>query len=421
MATQTAEELEQEFLELLKAQTTAAQPFVATEGEVGQAYPDADELRRQYQATIDRQSQSINTPEDEEDFLKFLETLGRSVDSMQQMGYSFAGVIGEATEWDRLKEWGRAGVEQQKQDMAEYAKKGETIQATDLWKKFNEEDEDLEIGDVGIWLRQTAGDVVPPLVISASSMWAGAEGGAALGFYLGGPPGAAIGVVVGGGIGMLLPSYVLGVGEIDVTMKERAGEDFEAPAQALIGGIPIALLDAASLALQLKPIISPAIKKFGAKAVVDQLVKQGVKKNIAKVATVSAIKNMPVEGVTEASQEYIADLIAEVATGIASTDQEKIDMMINAGAKGAVGGILGGGTFETIAAVQHNRMAAEQEEIEGWRDAREEEVERGVEEWKAAQPEQGLDNLDANQLRNFWEGETKEELVAPPGSTREEV
>ena len=413
MATQTAEELEQEFLELLKAQTTAAQPFVATEGDVDQTYPDADELRRQYQATIDYQSQSINTPEDEEDFLKFLETLGRSVDSMQQMGYSFAGVIGEATEWDRLKEWSRAGVEQQKQDMAEYAKKGETIQATDLWKKFNEEDEDLKIGDVGIWLRQTAGDVVPPLVVSASSMWAGA----AIGGAIAGPPGA----FVGGGIGMLLPSYVLGVGEIDVTMKERAGEDFEAPAQALIGGIPIALLDAASLALQLKPIISPAVKKFGAKAVVDQLVKQGVKKNVAKVATVSAIKNMPVEGVTEASQEYIADLIAEVATGIASTDQEKIDMMINAGAKGAVGGILGGGTFETIAAVQHNKMAAEQEEIEGWRDAREEEVERGVEEWKAAQPEQGLDNLDANQLRNFWEGETKEELVAPPGSTREEV
>ena len=44
MATQTAEELEQEFLELLKAQTTAAQPFVATEGEVDQTYPDADEL-----------------------------------------------------------------------------------------------------------------------------------------------------------------------------------------------------------------------------------------------------------------------------------------------------------------------------------------------------------------------------------------
>jgi len=421
MATQTAEELEQEFLELLKAQTTAAQPFVATEGEVDQTYPDADELRRQYQATIDYQSQSINTPEDEEDFLKFLETLGRSVDSMQQMGYSFAGVIGEATEWDRLKEWSRAGVEQQKQDMAEYAKKGETIQATDLLKKFNTEDEDLKIGDVGIWLRQTAGDVVPPLVVSASSMWAGAAIGGAIAAPIPIPGARAVGVGVGMAAGMLLPSYVLGVGEIDVTMKERAGEDFEAPAQALIGGIPIALLDAASLALQLKPIISPAVKKFGAKAVVDQLVKQGVKKNVAKVATVSAIKNMPVEGVTEASQEYIADLIAEVATGIASTDQEKIDMMINAGSKGAVGGILGGGTFETIAAVQHNKMAAEQEEIEGWRDAREEEVERGVEEWKAAQPEQGLDNLDANQLRNFWEGETKEKLVAPPGSTREEV
>jgi len=336
---------------------------------VAQDAPETDDWQQEYAKLRDNQQISPNTPEDEEEFLGFINSLGRSVDTTQQLGYSFSRVVGEATDWNRLREFGQRGVERQEEDIAEYEKEGQTVQATELWKKFKNEEEDLEIGDVGTWLKQSAGDVVPPLAVTAGSMWAGTKGGALIGGILGGPVGAGIGALAGGLTGLVLPSYILGVGEVDLAIKEKAGEDYEAPATALIGGIPIALLDVASLALQLKPIISPAVRKFGAAQVVDELVKQGAKKNVAKAAFFSAVKNMPVEGVTEASQEYIADLIAEVETGVAKSDQEKIDMMINAGLKGAVGGFIGGGTFEGAATYSQNRQMEEQKALEEWRDA----------------------------------------------------
>ena len=357
---------------------------------------------------------SANTPEDEEEFLGFLDSFGRAIDTTQQLGYSFSRVIGEAMDWDELKAFGQRGVERQEEDIAEYEKEGRTVQDTELWKKFKNEEEDLEIGDLGIWLKQSAGDVVPPLAVTAGSMWAGTKGGAAIGAMIAGPAapaGAAIGGTIGAIAGLVLPSYVLGVGEVDLAIKEKAGEDYEAPATALIGGVPIALLDVASLALQLKPVIGPAVRKFGAEQVVDELIKQGAKQNIAKAAVVSAVKNMPVEGVTEASQEYIADLVAEIETGVAKTDQEKIDMMINAGLKGAIGGAIGGGTFEAGATYSQNQKMEEQKALEEWRDKNVVEIDAELEAFRGELPENASDLYDLY----------GEEILATRSASREEM
>ena len=356
------------------------------------------------------QQLSPNTPEDEQEFLGFIDSLGKAVDTTQQLGYSFSRVVGQATGWDALEQFGQRGVERQEEDIAEY--EGQTIQATDLLKKFQDEDENLEIGDVGLFLKQSSGDVIPPLAITAGTMWAGTKAGAVVGGTLAGPPGAAVGATVGAITGLVLPSYVLGVGEVDLAIKEKAGEDYDAPATALIGGIPIALLDVASLALQLKPIIGPSVKKFGAKALVDELVEQGVKKNIAKAAVVSAVKNAPVEAVTEASQEYLADLIAEVETGVAKTDQEKIDLIINAAAKGGVGGVIGGGTFETIGTVQQNARAKEQEALEQWRDENAVDIEAELESFR-----ESIEESDAKDLYDIY----GEDLLATRSSSPEEI
>lgn len=379
--------------------------------DAAQDVPETDDWQQEYAQLRGSQQISPNTPEDEEEFLGFLNSLGKSVDTTQQLGYSFSRVVGEAMDWDRLKGFGQRGVERQEEDIAEYEKEGRTVQATELWKKFKDEEEDLEIGDLGLWLKQSAGDVVPPLAITAGSMWAGTKGGAAIGAMFGGPYGAAVGGLAGGITGLVLPSYVLGVGEVDLAIKEKGGEGYEAPATALIGGIPIALLDVASLALQLKPVISPAIRKFGAKQVVDELIKQGAKKNIAKTAVVSAIKNMPVEGVTEASQEYLADLVAEIETGVAKTDQEKIDMMINAGLKGAVGGAIGGGAFEAGATYSQNQKMEEQKALEEWRDENAVEIDAELDAFRGELPESAMDLYDLY----------GEEILATRSASREEM
>ena len=95
-----------------------------------------------YERQRNAQQLSPNTPEDEQEFLGFIDSLGKAVDTTQQLGYSFSRVVGQATGWDALEQFGQRGVERQEEDIAEY--EGQTVQATDLLKKFQDEEENLE-------------------------------------------------------------------------------------------------------------------------------------------------------------------------------------------------------------------------------------------------------------------------------------
>ncbi len=363
---------------------------------------------------LERSQASSLTPQENEELLSWGETFGRSIDATQQMGYSFARVVGEATGWERLREFGQRGVEEQEAEIQRKQKQGRVVEASELVKKFQNQDEDLEIGDIGTFLWQASADVVPPLVISFASGWAGLKTGAAA---TKNPWGAGIGLAVG----LFMPSYVLGTGEVDLEIKERAGEDYKAPGTSLAAGVPIAALDVASLALMLKPIIFPAVQQFGAEAIVDQIVKQGVKESVAKAAVVNALKTAPVEGFTEGSQAVVEDWAAEYETDVTLPTQEKIDRIIDSFGKGAVGGVVGGTTSGAIGQNIKNRQAPSEEqlaELEEWRSKAKEEVDTLV---NLKMEELGeLEQLDTNQLKELAEDQGYI-LSDIPGAKRQEI
>ena len=363
---------------------------------------------------LERSQASSLTPQENEELLSWGETFGRSIDATQQMGFSFARVLGEATGWERLREFGQRGVEEQEAEIQRKLKQGRVVEASELVKKFQNEDEDLEIGDIGTYLWQASADVTPPLVISFASGWAGLKAGAKM---TRSPWGAGIGLAVG----LFMPSYVLGTGEVDLEIKERAGEDYKAPRTSLAAGVPIAALDVASLTIMLKPIVFPAVKQFGAEALVDQIVKQGVKKSVAKAAIVNALKAAPIEGLTEGAQAIVEDWAAEYETDVTLPTQEKIDRIIDSFSKGVVGGVVGGAPSGAIGQNVKNRQAPSEEQLadlEEWRDKAKEEVDTLV---TLKMQELGeLGQLDANQLKELAEANGYI-LSDIPGAKREEI
>ncbi len=267
------------------------------------------------------------TPTDEDP--SFFETLGQTVDQLQASGWAGVRVMGEAMENETLVEAGNKGVIFNEAQAAKYGR-----------PMIIEDIEDT--GDAMNWLKGASAQVIPSIAVSLPTAFAGAKGGAALGTTFG-PIGTVVGGVVGGALGAFLPSAFLSTGEIDREMKARAGEDYSDPLAAMGGGAVVGALDTAALAIGLKGVLPHILKRTGGgRATMDELinkmVEDGVSTSVAKRAAFQGLVTAAAEGSTEAAQELTQDYVAELSTGVSSSEEELSSTLINAFALGVVGG-----------------------------------------------------------------------------------
>ena len=219
---------------------------------------------------------------------------------------------------------------------------------------------DIEnLGDVGEWVVDTipeqtvmfAPSVAGGLVGAKLGAKAGAAAGAAF-FGIGAVPGAAIGATIGGLLGAFIPSFGLGVGEVQEAIKSK-DPSVVAPEMAFAGGTAIAALDTVLPG----KIGGQLAKRFGTE-IAEDVAQRTLLKPIKREYLKAAGKGMATEGVTEALQEAIAEVTAVYTTGQELDGPELRKMMINAGAAGA----LMGGTARGV--TERFKRTRTQEEVD---------------------------------------------------------
>jgi hypothetical protein len=196
---------------------------------------------------------------------------------------------------------------------------------------------DIEnLGDVAEWVTDTIPEqtvmFAPSVAGGLIGAKLGAKSGAAIGAFFGGVgaiPGAAIGGTIGGLLGAFIPSFGLGVGEVQESIKSK-DPSVVAPEMAFAGGTAIAALDT----ILPGKIGGQLAKRFGTE-IAEDVAQRTLLKPIKREYLKAAGKGMAVEGITEALQEAIAEVTAVYTTGQELDGEELRKMMINAGAAGA--------------------------------------------------------------------------------------
>lgn len=139
----------------------------------------------------------------------------------------------------------------------------------------------------------------------------------------GGVAGFAVGNVPGAIAGATLPSYIQNKDELQQMLESKGVERDLADRVSAVGAIPIAALDAA-------PVAGLIAKIGGRKAAAWAL----------KTAFRDVLTQIPFEGLTEGTQDYIAQAITQLYTGTPiSWQQVQASGLIGAG----VGGVMGAG------------------------------------------------------------------------------
>ena len=271
---------------------------------------------------------------DEIGFLdRFGEQVGSGVSTLRGLGSAALEATGEGLGIESLEEFGEEGRKAFEKRSQE--KEVQTIQFTDI----------RNLSDVGSWLTDTAGEQVPLMAPSLASGFVGAKVGAKIGGAVGAAfggvgaiPGAFIGGTIGGVLGAFTGSLTLGVGETQLSIKEK-DEAIEAPGAAFLGGTAIAALDSVLPG----KIGGQLAKRFGAD-IAEDVAQRTLLKPVKREYLKAAGKNMAIEGVTEAMQEAIAEVTGVLATGQELDGAQLAETMINAGAAGALmGGTIGVG------------------------------------------------------------------------------
>lgn len=233
--------------------------------------------------------------------------------------------VGEASGWEGLEQAGEFGREKFTGNNARNeALEGDRGRFADI----------RSVGDALGWARQTAGNMIPVMV---PGMMGGA-GGAALGGRVLATVGG-VKMTVGGVVGAFIPSATLGVGEVQMGMKEK-DPDSEADGWVFLGGTAIGALDAALPGM----VGSKLIKVFGRESAEEiamrALLRPASQTTLARV-TREAGKDAMIEGITESVQEAIGEVTASLAA------EQKIDwsaLPANMLESAAAGALMGGGT-----------------------------------------------------------------------------
>lgn len=239
----------------------------------------------------------------------FLPGIARGVDQVQGMTGGFLEATGESLGIESLTDYGRDVREGNEAEAGANAKK---LEFTDI----------SDSGGIVDWLQATIGETLAQAAPSIASASAVATAGAAIGSVVPGL-GTAFGGTIGGLLGAFIPSYVLGVGEVQGEIKRRGGTN---PSAAFIGGSAIAALDSVLPG----KIGSKMVKQFGMDAA-EEVAKQTLGKSAKDLG-----KNMGVEAVTEGAQGQIGQYAA--AKGTDTPYDPKLKDVVNEMAAGAIGG-----------------------------------------------------------------------------------
>ena len=250
----------------------------------------------------------------------FFDNLNRGIQNLQ--GSSWAGVraLGEQFENSALIERANEGIEYRDRIQE---KLGRPMMIEDIKGP----------GDLVDYIFTDAlPQVIPSIFVSLAGGFAGSK-----------VPGPLPVKVVTTGLGLVAPTYLANVGEIEREIEARAGPDVESSDVALAGGLALSALDLLGLTIALGPSLKKLVKNSPLytetlDAIVDRFVTKGVAPNVARQAVYQTAKGAIAEGTVEASQEVISDILATTRTGIGLEEDEYYSRLKNAFALGAVGG-----------------------------------------------------------------------------------
>ena len=264
-------------------------------------------------------------------------SFGRGVDQTKGMMYGAAEAFGEAVDSEAITEFGKAGREESIRQASQYGMRQQFLEITDA-------------NDFTNWLAEGLSEQLPMMAPSL----AGGLGGAAAGSVFG-----PVGTAVGGVAGAFFPSLVLGVGETQMAIKEKAPE-VEAPGVAFAAGGAIAALDSVLPG----KVGSRLAKSFGldpASQIAEEVVSATLTQAAKKVAVQTA-KGATTEGITESLQEAISEVSASYAVGQDVNVPDLARQMIEAGVLGAV---MGGGVAGSAEVISQYKTARDQQRLNG--------------------------------------------------------
>lgn len=276
------------------------------------------------------------------------------IDLLQMRLYATTEAAGEASGIDGLTEFGREGRIRNEAERGAY---GTRSSFTDIGgpAEFVE------------WLTTMIAEESPSMAPAV----AGGAAGAAVGTsFVPGP-----GTIIGGLIGAFLPNYILGVGDIQSSIKEK-DQNAEAPGVAFGAGLGVAALDSAIPG----KLGSKIAKTFGfdpSDVAADVLVDVATKSVAKRVGAVSkkAILDSGGEAITEAIQEGLTEIAASYAVGQDIDVNQLTHAMIEGFAAGIfMGGTFGGATALVEDAVTTQRARAHREHVLGVLDKAKESV-----------------------------------------------
>lgn len=264
----------------------------------------------------------------------FAQVSGPGIDRLQATGFRFFDFLGEVTGAEALEEFGQKGAIR---EFGNIARTGGQIQVVDI----------DTIEDFIKWMKSLGSDL-PSMAPSLVAGIAGAKIGAVAGTAIAPGPGTAIGTIIGSLLGAFIPSFVLQIGEGQQAVKQRGGEEAQAPGAVVVAGVLNALLDSV-LAGRLG---SKLTKAFGLD-LGERVIRLGTAK-IIKRTVIEGAKGAGIEGITESFQTAITEVAAATGTGTEIDAKEFAEEIVESFARGA---ILGGGITSTVSVVSDVQMA----------------------------------------------------------------
>lgn len=261
---------------------------VRLSGVFDEAFSDEDlvknrqlEYEKEVQGFDPNYSNVVSTP----DYARgtFSRATSRGLDNTQGLLYAAANAFGEFTGVDVIAEWGEEGMVRNMHEAA--------LSPAEIGEFDNVE----SLADFGTYVLEAIGEQIPNIALTATG-----AGAAAL------TARAAIGKALlqktstlarrAPLLGAAATSYPLGVGEVQ---QELVGAGIEAPGTALVAGLPIAALDAASFDLIFGKLFQ-GVKRGIAEDLVSGTARAlGFAKAVGKGGLVGGLAEMPTETLQE--------------------------------------------------------------------------------------------------------------------------
>ena len=261
-------------------------PTDATDAEMARAITDAMYASKKVVPTAEVEKPKATG--------KFFKSIPRGIDQVQGSIGSAFDAIGEATGLQGLEKYGEKVAERNALQLAEKEASDPRLALKDVKNVVRGQQSFVD------YMQQGLGEVLPSMGLSVGGGYLGGKAGAAAGAKLGLTatvaipiPGARVlgvgaGALIGGAIGAFLPSFLMGTGSVQETIKEL-DPDARNPWAALGGGAVIGALDVASLAV---PVFASMKKGIPKDIILKGLIKGGVKEGTARGALATANKSL---------------------------------------------------------------------------------------------------------------------------------